>query len=666
MSWARRAVVATVLAAIAAVSIVKLRGAIATAPLEVLAGDGERRTGSWRFPRGGPYILGFQCDSRCELSIDGQVIARSGAADEPVTRRRVYPAGVHAVSFTGEGRLLWHPPGRRGPPEYVPASSLSAEPPETARFDHPGASINDGVLALALLAVVLGWVVALAWPALRAVEAAVWIEIAAVFALAMAIRLWGIGDAGPTWDEDVNWSAGRNYVTNILAGDFAQRSWIWNFEHPPVMKIVAGAGAQLADGYGPARVLSAIAMSLACALLVPIGRRLDLDAGHAGLWAGIAAALSPHLIGHGQIVGHESFAALWWTLAVLLAMRAAESSRPELRLVALGAVCGLAIFSRFASGLVGPLAFAVAVLWAPRGRRLEIAWKAAVILPVAALAVGFAVWPRLWSEPVAHTLEAWRVLSKPHGAEPYFGALTNQPPASYFAVYLVATAPLGLLAAAAVGIYRSIETPWRGSLVVALWLLVPLGVMLSPVRQDGVRYIIPSLLALAMLAGLGVSRVGQFLTRFVARDAATLQRPVAAVLALYLAIVCFRIRPYYIDYYGEHAGGPAGVAEARRFEMGWWGEGLDAAIAHVNEHAAPGDRVHKRCVEPSHLAWLRADLWATEARRATDADWMIVYSPAGGGGRCRVPKTMALVFEERAMGAPLVRVYRRQAAEAAE
>jgi 4-amino-4-deoxy-L-arabinose transferase-like glycosyltransferase len=698
-------VIATAIAAVTAVAVLGVRAAVHTDPLERLAGDGDVRAGSWHFPRGGPYVLGVQCSGPCELRVDGRRVARrSKASDTAAKRRRVFEAGVYPVELRGEGRLVWHPPGRRGPLEYVPASSLSPDPPELARFDNPGASIADGIFALLLLAIAVGWVAALAWPWLAILDRAVWIEMAAVFALAVALRLWGMGDAGATWDEDVNWSAGRNYVTNVLVADGSDRSWIWNFEHPPVMKLVVGAGAQLADGYGPARALSAIAMSLACALLVPIGRRLSTG-GNPGLWAGALAAMTPHLIGHGQIVGHESFAALWWALAILVALRIERVSDPSGRdrksrrvetaidpsgrdrksrrvetaidpsgnhdrfsveriAAVAGAVCGLAIFSRFASGLIGPLVYAILILRAPPPRRLEVASKAAVILPVAALAVGFALWPRLWGSPIAHTLEAWEVLSKPHLAEPFLGELTSEPPLWYFAIYLIVTAPIGLLIAAAVGVYKSIENHGSGSAVLALWLLVPLLVMLSPVRQDGVRYIIPSLLAMAMLAGFGLERAGQFLARFIAQTPVRLTRVLFALLAIYMLVTAARIKPYYIDYYGEHVGGPAGVAAARAFELGWWGEGLHRAVAYINDHAARGERVHKRCVAPSHLVWLRADLWKREAKKIKDADWVLVYSPVGGGRRCRIDRGLTLMFEESAMGAPLVRVYRRQRAEA--
>src|SRR5690606_25468817 len=116
----------------------------------------------------------------------------------------------------------------------------------------------------------------------------------AVFAVAVAVRLFDLAGAGQTWDEDTNWSAGRNYVSNLLALDFAPSSWRFNLEHPPLSKYLYGVGAQLVDGYGPARATAALLMAAACALLVPIGRRLH--GLRAGVLAGSIAALTPHLI----------------------------------------------------------------------------------------------------------------------------------------------------------------------------------------------------------------------------------------------------------------------------------------------------------------------------------------------------------------------------------
>ncbi|WP_428266319.1 glycosyltransferase family 39 protein [Haliangium sp.] len=700
----RRSAVAVAVAVALLAGIAIARNAAVIAPLDALArtqADGHARyQGSWHFPRGGPYILGFEASTPARLFIDGRQVA-TGAGQQ--SARRVYEPGAHAVRFelalsdpddaaaaTDPGdveagaRLLWHPPGRRGPLEYVPPSSLSAAAPAEAEFGQwAGASPLDGLAGGLCLLVLLGLALFLA----RAPLAAAWtndrrilIGAGAVAVLALGVRLYDLGGAGQTWDEDVNWSAGRNYITNWLALDFRPGSWVWNYEHPPVMKYIAGIGAQWADGYDPARALSALLVALGCALLVPIGQRLYRL--RVGVLAGLIAALSPHLIAHGKIVGHEAPTVLWWALAIWLALRlhdpapvgpeaAATTARDPMfgRLVVLGLVLGLAVFSRFVNALLVVLVAAIAVADAPPGRRLRTLWLGLAIAAPVAIAVGVALWPRLWDAPVAHLAEAWAKLRKPHSPEPFLGHITNQPGRHYFALYLAATAPVGVLAGAIAWIARALarrRREARATRTLLLWLAVPMIVTLSPVRQDGVRYIMPCLLALAVLSAAGLDQVVAWLAPRVrgldqdldqGLDQGRGYQLLGALFTLYLALVCARVHPYYLDYYGEHVGGPATVAERRWFEVAWWGEGIADAIAYVNTHAAPGARVFKRCVEPSHLTWLRADLWPREAPRADRADWAIVYQPSWRD--CPLPPGAELVHEVSVQGAPLVRVYRR-------
>ncbi|HLU64922.1 MAG TPA: glycosyltransferase family 39 protein [Kofleriaceae bacterium] len=672
MSERRRSLVAVAAAAAAIAALLAARAALVTGdPLDRLArapeGDRVAHTGSWHFPRGGPYVLGFESPGgEASLEIDGRPVARGAGLK---SGRVVYQPGAHAVRFVAPpgARLLWHPPGRRGPLEYVPPSSLAPEPPEQAAFGSgAGASRGDGVIAGLIGLVAFGLCLYLARARLRQVDRRTAALAAGVFALALAVRLVDLGGAGQTWDEDVNWSAGRNYVSNWLALDVRPSSWQWNLEHPPVMKVIAGVGAQLADGYGPARALSALMLAIACALMVPIGRRLfSLPVGVIG---GAAAALTPHLVAHGKIVGHEAPTVLLWTLALLLALGAHDRlgdlapdrarRRLAIRLAVIGAVLGLAVFSRFVNLLLAPLLGAVLLIQAPPATRGRTAALGAAILPLVALAVGFAVWPRLWETPIAHLQESWAVLKKPHSPEPFLGEVTNQPGRHYFLVYLAATAPLGVLLGAAAWLGRAVHRRERGSLLLALWLAAPLLVLFSPVRQDGVRYIMPSVAALSLAAAAGLDWLVALAGRALSpgrRARAT--AAAGAALVLYLGVACARIHPYYLDYYGEQVGGPAGAAARGWFEVAWWGEGIAEAIDHVNRNAAPGARVHKGCVEPSHLTWLRGDLWEREARHPAAADWMIVYQPSWR--RCPVPDGMVLSYEVRAQGAPLARVYRR-------
>lgn len=649
------------------VALFALRACATTAPLDRLApapaepGDppgSSARAGALWIARGGPVIACYLGDAPARLVVDGHELGRCGAPQNRIVVRR----GAVAIRFAAPpgARLAWSPVGRRGDVEYVPASSLSPEPPARATFgDDVGANRLDGAIALALLVTIVATACAVARRRLRRVPRATWLAMAAVFVVACGVRWIDLGGFGQAWDEDVNWAAGRNYITNLLALDFAPASWQWNYEHPPVMKYLVGIGAQLADGFGPARALSAIWMALACALLVPIGARLYRL--RVGALAGAIAALLPPLVAHGQIVGHESPTALWWTLAIALALgvhddldRAPRPARAlARRIAAVGVVVGVAAGSRFVGGLVGLAAAAIVVVIAPAAWRRRTAVYAVTAMPAAALATFYALWPRLWAHPIAALQASLAKLSNKHGDEPFLGAVTDSPGAHYFVVYLVATLPVGVLVGALAWLARSLRERDRAALVVALWLVVPLGVIASPVRQDGVRYVIPCVVALALAGAAGWDWLASRVERRVKHAFAAL----AGMVAAYLIVVAVRVHPFYLDYFGEQVGG-AGAVQARRwFETAWWGEGLASAIAYVNDHAAPGARVYRECIEPvKHLGWFREDLWAPMVVDPRAADWIVVYAPATRG--CEVGDAR-LVFEVGVDGAVLARVYQR-------
>ena len=192
---------------------------------------------------------------------------------------------------------------------------------------------------------------------------------------------------------------------------------------------------------GEHETMSALAMALACALLVPIGRRLvDL---RVGAIAGGIAALSPHLIGHGQVVGHEAPSVAAWALAWWLAARVwdgGDRGRPlAWRLVAVGVVLGVALMIRFVNGLMAPAIGLTIVITAPAGARGRAVALGMAIIPAVAIITAIALWPRLWTHPIAHTEEAWAKLKGTHSLEPFHGALTKAPPRWYFVPYLGAT-----------------------------------------------------------------------------------------------------------------------------------------------------------------------------------------------------------------------------------
>lgn len=624
MSWRHSLIFAVVV-----VALLGVRALVITSPRDQLR-DGD---GFLYIARGGPVFVGFQSDTPASLDIAGRHLAGRGL----VTERLVLPAGPQKIHVTGAARLVWIPIGRRGDPEYVPASSLS--PTENGFGSFVGATPLDGVFALLILIAI---VVFATRNSLRGISQETWLAVGTVFAIAMIVRLIGLDAFGETWDENVNWSAGRNYVTNLLSLDFRASSWTWNYEHPPIMKYLEGIGAQFADGFGPARALSAIWTSIGCALLVPIGRRLYSQ--RVGVFAAVIAALLPPLVAHGQIVGHESPTVLWWSLAILLALRVNDDpALARRRLVSLGVVIGLAVASRFVNGLVGVLAIAIVVIGASNRKRALV--DSLMMAPIALVTL-YVVWPRLWLHPIASLRASFAKLSQSHSPEPFLGAITSHPGPHYFLVYLAATLPLLILLGVAAYAVRAGKERNRSALVMAAWFVIPLAVVFSPVRQDGVRYVMPCVLALAMMSAAGMEFVARNYTRFA-----------IPAVALYLAVTLLRIHPYYLDYFGEHVGGPKTVAAHRWFETAWWGEGVDRAVAYVNANAAPNARVFRECIEPKHLAWFRADLWTPMTQNPAEADWIVTYAPTSHA--CPVPPTFHRVFTVDAQGATLAEVWTR-------
>jgi 4-amino-4-deoxy-L-arabinose transferase-like glycosyltransferase len=683
----RRAPIAIAAVAIALVLIARM--VLHTAPLDALApgaptaGDpaGIVRTGAIDLPRGGPFVLGFQASGPARLEIAGKVIAGSGL----VTQRIVLQAGAASIRYAGpaDGRLIWHPPGRRGAPEYVLASSLSDQPPASAMFSWSGAAPLDAACVALIAAIALITACWLLRRRIARVDRALRWAVLAVFATSLALSMIDLGDAGQTFDEDEYWSSGRNYMQNVLGGDFANDAWTWNYEHPPVTKYLAGAGALWADGYGPARAIFAVCMALGCALLVPIGARLYRPG--IGLAAGGFAALSPHLLAHGPIVGHEAPTVLWWSLALWLCLRAydpvggeagdAERGAGQVdaralawRMAGIGVVLGLALMTRFVNGLLAPAIGATLLACAPPALRRRTFGYGLAIIPAVAVLTSIALWPRLWSSPFAHLAESWAKLRGTHGQEWFLGEFTVAPSRAYFAIYLAAVTPLVVLLAALAWFGRAGRAWWRrrdpallgerrAAIVVGVWLIAPLGVALSPVRQDGVRYVLPSLCALAVMAAAGLELLPAFVRK---PDSTRARRAVwsaaASVVTLSLLVTCLWVRPYYLDYYGAQVGGPSGVAAHRRFEIAWWGEGLADAITYVNDHAAPGARVHRDCIEPSHLTWFNGDLWDPMVKDPAQADWIVWYAPASRP--CPIPPGARLVYRTEIDGAPLAEVYR--------
>jgi 4-amino-4-deoxy-L-arabinose transferase-like glycosyltransferase len=590
-------------------------------------------TGTWFLPRGGSYIFAIESlgASVGALDLDDQTILRGQGL---VEEQRILAAGPHLARVTHEGpgamRLYWLPPGRRGDLEYVPPDALRPVPPEQAgpmptdlAFRADAAAMTVTLLLLAALAVHL----------VQPTVGRDWWIAAAILGLALAIRLWHLGSFGQTWDEDVYWSSGRNYLENLVHLDFRPRMWRWNYQHPPIAKYILGLGALWHDGYGPARALEALMGGATCVLTYAIGR--DLYSQRVGVGAGLLYAFLPAAVAHSQISGLETPSTFFVTLAFYLFLRQ--------RYLGVGVAGGLAAASRFVAGLVFVAIGLAALIDRPKHRG---GWMRLCASPFVGLATLIVSWPRLWLVgPVAGLRESLEKLSIQHAPEWFLGRLVVAPvPRSYFFVYFAACATPAIILGFGLAL---IYLRGHATSVCSIFFVVPFALTLSPVIQNGVRYILPVFPPAAILAAAGLDAAG---ARIRHGSAVLLG---AAVLASLFS--CVRVAPYYLDYYNAFFGGPSAAFREHRFIVGWWGEGVSAAVDWFNAHAAPGTKTFYN-LYPNHIVWLRDDVLPVAS--PADADYILLnhfqyeHPPIG----------FREVFREQVVpGVPLSAVYVRMA-----
>ena len=170
-------------------------------------------------------------------------------------------------------------------------------------------------------------------------------------------------------------------------------------------------------------------------------------------------------------------------------------------------------------------------------------------------------------------------------------------------------------------------------------------------RQDGVRYVMPCVLALALIAAAGFDQ----LARLVALRHAFTALAAARRRSTSRSRSCASIRTTSTTSASRSAA-PATVAAHGWFETAWWGEGVDRAVDYVNAHARAGrarlPRLH-RAGAPRLVP--RGSLGADD-QHPGEATWIVSYAPTAP---CAIPPDARRVFTVDADGAMLAEVWQR-------
>jgi hypothetical protein len=431
----------------------------------------------------------------------------------------------------------------------------------------------------------------------------------------------------PTTDEPV-------YVGAAVA-QLDQHTFRYNFEHPPLGKLLIGAGLAFAhlhvppgfsgdqtelgrqilyeSGNDPGRLmllarLPVILLTLLIGLVVFAFAR-DLVGPGAALVALALYTFSPDLIAHGSLATLDVPASGLLLTAVWLLWRARTRPRRYLPLAAIA--LGAAVATRASVLPAVPVFLLLVVLTVWHRRRTWRAFWAGVGLAVGAgVAAVATVWlvylavdPRLrWSPPAdlpnfggLHKL----LLDLMPFPEPFrqgmavqfrferhafggflFGRQYGGSLWYYQPVAVLVKTPLGMLAlwlagtAALLGVRRLRPA--------APYLLLPPAVLfaatLFEARNFGTRYVIFLPMFLAVVAAM----VTAFRGRWV--------RALTAALVLFVAVSSLRTFPYYIPYSNEAFGGPSKTYLRLHDSNSDWGQDLGRTAALIRTKY-PGEKV---------------------------------------------------------------------------
>ncbi|MFI0482873.1 ArnT family glycosyltransferase [Actinomadura sp. 9N215] len=471
------------------------------------------------------------------------------------------------------------------------------------------------------------------------------LAVAALLAQMAAAMLSTAWSQSPTTDEPVYAASGVFYLK--------EHDLRYNAEHPPLGKLIIGAGPVLAgarvdagfggDQYAAGRHvlydwgndarrlmlaarLPVIVLTLAFGLVLFAFAR-DLTGPAGGLGALTLYAFSPDVIAHGSLATLDVPMAGFLLTAVWLLWRA---RRRPLYVPLAAAALGAALATKMSALPAVPvlMGLAAASVWAasrrtrgPSGARRAVLIGAMSAAGVALIAVAvvwatyLAVDPRLrWTTPAGVPpvggLRGLAIALMPF-PEPFqdgmrlqfrfeglhwtgflFGQTYRGPLWYYLPAALLVKTPLGMLALWALGVAALWAVPRLRP--AAPYLLVPAVVLLAAAstgsRNFGVRYAIFIPMFLAVVAA-GTTLLRR---RWVPA--------VAGALLLFVAVSSLRTYPFYLPYSNEAFGGPSKTHLRLHDSNVDWGQDLGRLADRLRDRY-PGEPVwlvYKGAGDPSY------------------------------------------------------------------
>ncbi len=387
---------------------------------------------------------------------------------------------------------------------------------------------------------------------------------------------------------------------------------------------------RVADQWRSLTIVTALAASLAVAGVFLLARLLV--GGPAAVLGSLLLAFDPFFLAHSRVMALDAILASLMLLSLLafLVYRQRGLTRFLVLSASLG---GLAALQKttgvFVLGFVGLLSLVAGVAALRRGQTTRL-WPLTirpVMLWTGLAALTYvAVWPAMWTAPLATLGELVKTLRAyaPTAYDPtyFLGQATTAPGALFYpAVAVFRTTPMTWLGLGLVGWQaerrdKKLPDPTVGALLLFALLY---GVALSLSSAKFERYLLPALLPLDLVAGVGLAAL-------VWGQAAAKHTRLASGLGLLLVAQCalvLALHPYHLAWYNPLVGGQR--AAARVLPLGW-GEGMDHAARYL---AAQPDASRLRVATWGAVGlapWFRGQVVPpTLDQPWRDADYLVVY-----------------------------------------
>lgn len=438
------------------------------------------------------------------------------------------------------------------------------------------------------------------------------IILISIFLFSVGLRLLTLNQIGRTWDEFQYIEQGYKLVELIKKGDLDNSFFYTTYDHPPLVKYLYGITAHFdvervlkntepvfRYDYTFSRILSAAMFSIGVLFTVLIGWKLFSPT--VGMIAGIILSMLPVSLGLSQLVTTESLKILIYPLTIYSYIDLIKEKITKKSILFAGIATGFALQAKQTNFL---LIILLGIIFFLQYKKLKNNYrknflqeraKIIFITCIISILVFIIIWPQL----IFHLKDVWEINQRLWNPQfsPKIWQITLAPPEFflgrlmlapifYYFVYFFISIPALILVLFFLGLKNIVKNKNIYSLAIMLWFLLPFSLSIYSWRQHGLRYIIEIYPAIALISALGFN---QLVSKFTSNNIKKLFY--FTPILIYLFLILYQIKPYYLDYFNELVGGINNVYNKKLFQIGWWGQGIREAGYFLKNTAPHGSKI---------------------------------------------------------------------------